>query len=86
MDLLPGYYRAVFSASCNNIAGREKYQRFFLLSGQKNLFILFNAKIEGGVGRIFFFTMFIQTIAADRHVGGIRGRGEGNGGDLSITK
>jgi hypothetical protein len=47
---------------------------------------LFNAKIEGGVGGIFFFTKFIQMIAADRHVGGIGGRGEGNGGDFTITE
>jgi hypothetical protein len=65
--------------SCNNIARRKKYKRFFFLSEEKNLPVLLNPKIEGGKGWVIFLYDFIQITATYCPVGGIGRRGERNG-------
>ena len=47
---------------------------------------MFHAKIEGGKGRIFFFSLFVEAVTANGHIGSVGGRGNGNCGDFPIVK
>lgn len=59
---------------------------FFASSGHKNLFVLFNAKIEGGKSGIFFFSLFVEAVTTDGHICGVGRRSYGDCGNFPIIK